>query len=111
MLAPFGRHRTSMAAERKNNELEHYSKRLERIRRRREAQWSRLSPAQIKAAGQRQHLSARLQEVYAVSPQEAERQIANWQSRQMENPAPARKAREYGDGFARSRQQHIKGKE
>ena len=40
-------------------------------------QWSRLSPAQIKATqGQRQHLSARLQEVYAVSPQEAERQIA-----------------------------------
>ena len=55
-------------------------------------QWSRLSAEQIKATqGQRQHLSARLQEVYAVSPQEAERQIADWQSRQMENPAPPAK--------------------
>lgn len=55
-------------------------------------QWSKLSPEQIKATqGQREHLSARLQEVYAVSAEEAERQIADWQGKQTGNPAPAAK--------------------
>ena len=53
-------------------------------------QWSKLSPEQIKATqGQREHLSARLQEVYAVSAEEAERQIADWQGKQAEKSAPA----------------------
>ena len=56
-------------------------------------QWGKLSEDQIKATqGQRDHLSARLQEVYAVSPEEAERQIGEWQQRQMEKPAPAAKS-------------------
>jgi uncharacterized protein YjbJ (UPF0337 family) len=56
-------------------------------------QWSKLSPEQIKATqGQRDHLSARLQEVYAVSPEEAERQIADWQGKQIEKSAPAAKS-------------------
>lgn len=56
-------------------------------------QWSKLSPEQIKSTqGQRDHLSARLQQVYAVSPEEAERQIGEWQKRQTEKPAPAAKS-------------------
>jgi uncharacterized protein YjbJ (UPF0337 family) len=55
-------------------------------------QWSKLSPEQIKATqGRRERLSARLQEVYAVSPQEAEQQISEWQRRQTAKPAPAAK--------------------
>ena len=54
------------------------------------AQWSKLSDEQINAMqGKREYLSSRLQEVYAVSKEEAERQISDWQGRQMENPAPA----------------------
>ena len=52
-------------------------------------QWGKLSEDQIKATqGHRDHLSARLQEVYAVSAEEAERQIAEWQGKQTEKPAP-----------------------
>ena len=46
--------------------------------------WNQLSIDQINAvAGRRNDLSMRLQAAYAVSPEQAERQIAEWQAKQL----------------------------
>jgi uncharacterized protein YjbJ (UPF0337 family) len=51
--------------------------------------WGELSVAQMNAvAGRRGDLSMRLQAAYALSPQQAERQIAEWQARQLMNFTP-----------------------
>ena len=56
-------------------------------------QWSKLSDDQINATmGKRDYLSSRLQEVYSLSKEETERQISDWQSKQVEKPAPAAKS-------------------
>ena len=56
-------------------------------------QWSKLSEEQLNATqGRREYLSSRLQEVYMVSPDEAERQIAAWQAKQIHKPLPAAKS-------------------
>lgn len=55
-------------------------------------QWNKLTDDQINGTmGKREHLSTRVQEAYAVSKEEAERQISDWQSKQVERPAPAAK--------------------
>lgn len=42
--------------------------------------WGRLTEAQLDAvAGRREQLTARIQELYGVSPDEAERQLRNWE--------------------------------
>lgn len=42
--------------------------------------WSRLSDAQLDGiAGRREQLTKRLQELYGVGPDEAERQLRNWE--------------------------------
>ena len=47
--------------------------------------WSKLSHAQIEGtAGQRNQLASRVQEAYVVSEGEAQRQISDWQARQVE---------------------------
>ena len=54
-------------------------------------QWSKLTDEQITGClGKREHLSSRVQEAYAVSKEEAERQISDWQSKQMDKQAPAK---------------------
>jgi uncharacterized protein YjbJ (UPF0337 family) len=56
-------------------------------------QWSKLTDDQINGTmGKREYLSSRVQEAYAVSKEEAERQISDWQSKQVEQPAPAAKS-------------------
>ena len=53
-------------------------------------QWSKLSDQQISdTLGKREELSIRVQEVYALSKEETERQISEWQSKQVEKQAPA----------------------
>jgi uncharacterized protein YjbJ (UPF0337 family) len=42
--------------------------------------WSRLTEVELTAiAGRRDHLSARIQEVYGLSREETERQLLNWE--------------------------------
>lgn len=42
--------------------------------------WGRLTEAQLDAvAGRREQLTARIQELYGVSTEEAERQLRNWE--------------------------------
>ena len=54
-------------------------------------QWSKLTDEQITDThGKRDDLSSRVQQVYAVSKEEAERQISDWQSKQMDKQAPAK---------------------
>ena len=54
-------------------------------------QWSKLSDQQISdTLGKREQLSSNVQEAYALSKEEAERQISDWQSKQMEKPAAAK---------------------
>ena len=56
-------------------------------------QWGKLSQEQLDATqGRREYLASRLQEVYLVSPDEAERQIAAWQGKQMHKPSPEAKS-------------------
>lgn len=51
--------------------------------------WGELTVQQINGvAGRRNDLSQRIQAAYAVSPQQAERQIAEWQARQLMNFTP-----------------------
>jgi hypothetical protein len=51
--------------------------------------WDRLSEAQIAGTqGRREYLASRVRETYALSREETERQIADWQSAQTEAPAP-----------------------
>jgi uncharacterized protein YjbJ (UPF0337 family) len=46
-------------------------------------QWEKLSVEQVAGClGKREHLSSRVQEAYGISKEEAERQVADWQSRQ-----------------------------
>ena len=53
-------------------------------------QWSKLSDEQIEnTLGKREDLSSQVQQAYAVSKEDAERQISEWQSKQIEKPAPA----------------------
>ena len=53
-------------------------------------QWSKLSDQQIEGTlGKREQLSISVQQAYALSKDETERQISDWQSRQVEKPAPA----------------------
>ena len=48
-------------------------------------QWGRLSDEQIMdTLGKREQLSAKVQEVYGITKEETERQISDWQSRQVE---------------------------
>jgi len=52
--------------------------------------WSKLTDAQINGImGKREQLSTKVQEAYALSKEDAERQISDWQSRQTEKQAPA----------------------
>lgn len=54
-------------------------------------QWSKLSDEQINGTqGKRESLSSRVQEAYALSKQDAERQISDWQSKQVEKRSSAR---------------------
>ena len=54
-------------------------------------QWSKLTDEQITDThGKRDDLSSRVQQVYAGSKEEAERQISDWQSKQMDKQAPAK---------------------
>jgi len=53
-------------------------------------QWSKLSHEQIASTmGKREQLSAKVQEAYALSKEETDSQISDWQSRQTEKQAPA----------------------
>ena len=52
--------------------------------------WGRLSEAQLAAIrGNRQYLLKRVQDAYTLSPEEAERQVADWQSTQFDRLTPA----------------------
>lgn len=56
-------------------------------------QWAKLTDDQISATmGKREFLSTRVQEAYAVSKEDADRQISDWQSKQVEKQAPAAKS-------------------
>jgi uncharacterized protein YjbJ (UPF0337 family) len=56
-------------------------------------QWSKLSDEQLNTTmGKREYLSTRVQEAYALSKEETERQISDWQSKQVEKQAPAAKS-------------------
>lgn len=56
-------------------------------------QWSKLSDEQVnETMGKREQLSLRVQEAYAQSKEETERQISDWQSKQVEKQAPAAKS-------------------
>lgn len=51
-------------------------------------QWSKLSDEQLDdTMGKRDQLSSRVQEAYAVSREDAERQITDWQGKQAQAPA------------------------
>ena len=54
-------------------------------------QWSKLSDEQITGTqGKRESLSSRVQEAYALTKEDTERQISEWQSKQVEKQAPAK---------------------
>ena len=56
-------------------------------------QWSKLSDEQIeKTLGKRDDLSSQVQQAYSVTKDDAERQISEWQSKQVEKQAPAAKS-------------------
>jgi len=56
-------------------------------------QWSKLTDQQISdTLGKRDYLSLRVQEAYALSKEETERQITDWQSKQVAKQAPAAKS-------------------
>ena len=56
-------------------------------------QWDKLSDQQISdTLGKREYLSTKVQEAYALSKEETERQISDWQSKQVEKQAPAAKS-------------------
>ena len=55
-------------------------------------QWSKLSDQQLNDThGKREYLSSKVQEAYSLSKEDADRQISEWQSKQMEKQAPAAK--------------------
>lgn len=52
--------------------------------------WDKLSEAQISGTrGNRDYLLKRVQEAYAITSDEAERQLTDWQERQFDRLAPA----------------------
>jgi uncharacterized protein YjbJ (UPF0337 family) len=52
-------------------------------------QWSKLTDAQLSGTmGKRNHLSTKVQEAYALSKEETDRQISAWQSKQVAKQAP-----------------------
>lgn len=52
--------------------------------------WDKLSEAQISGTrGNREYLVKRVQEAYALTGEEAELQVADWQDRQFDRLAPA----------------------
>ena len=52
--------------------------------------WDRLSEAQLAGIrGKREYLLKRVQEAYALSSEEAERQVADWQRTQFDRLTPA----------------------
>lgn len=52
--------------------------------------WDKLSEGQITGTrGNREYLVKRVQEAYALSGQEAERQVTDWQQQQFDRHAPA----------------------
>ena len=56
-------------------------------------QWSKLSNEQLDGTmGKREQLASRVQEVYSLSKEDAERQISEWQGKQMEKQAPGAKS-------------------
>jgi uncharacterized protein YjbJ (UPF0337 family) len=56
-------------------------------------QWSKLSEQQISdTLGKRENLSLKVQEAYALSKEDTERQISDWQAKQVEKQAPAAKS-------------------
>lgn len=56
-------------------------------------QWAKLTDEQIAGTmGKREQLSSRVQEAYSLSKEDAERQISDWQSKQVEKQAPAAKS-------------------
>lgn len=51
-------------------------------------QWGKLTPEQLEATqGKQQELSSSVQKAYGISKEESDRQISDWQSRQVEMPA------------------------
>ena len=55
-------------------------------------QWSKLTDEQVNGTmGKREQLSSQVQKAYAVNKDEAERQISDWQSKQVEKQAPEAK--------------------
>ena len=57
-------------------------------------QWEKLSEEQLAGTkGNREHLASRVQEAYSLSKEEAERQVGDWQAKQMEKQAPAAAAK------------------
>ena len=56
-------------------------------------QWSKLTDEQVDATmGKRAQLSTQVQQAYSVNKEEAERQISDWQSKQVQKQAPAAKS-------------------
>jgi uncharacterized protein YjbJ (UPF0337 family) len=56
-------------------------------------QWSKLSDQQLNdTRGKRENLVSKVQEAYALSKEDAERQISEWQSKQMQKQTPAAKS-------------------
>jgi uncharacterized protein YjbJ (UPF0337 family) len=55
--------------------------------------WNKIPEQQISdTLGRREFLSRQVQEVYALSKEDTERQISDWQSKQVEMQAPAAKS-------------------
>lgn len=53
-------------------------------------QWNKLSEGQLNGTrGNRQYLLRRVQEAYSLNSFEAERQVADWQAKQIDRLAPA----------------------
>ena len=53
-------------------------------------QWGRLTDQQLSdTLGRRESLASKVQEVYALSKDETERQVAEWQSQQIQRQLPA----------------------
>ena len=56
-------------------------------------QWSKLTDEQVNGTmGKRAQLSTQVQQAYSVSKEEAERQISDWQAKQVDKQAPAAKS-------------------
>lgn len=54
--------------------------------------WSKLTDEQVNdTMGKREQLSSQVQKAYAVNKDEAERQISDWQSKQVEKQGPEAK--------------------